>query len=219
MPGWQKAVTLACNLLTLLAFAAVFVIVVGALCATAPTRLLLQAGGAGGLCDAMENGISTMTGSGQGNIQVGEPSGPSVKVGNTCYAAATGPASIANLSISCFGQANAPEASAIAYAESGGNALSASRTDVCATDGSAVSFGLFQINISAHKIGSLNCPAAFNQMFTASTKSTCRVVNQSLYQQCVQAAKDAATNIQVACQISGNGSSWSAWGANLKCGF
>ncbi len=134
-----------------------------------------------------------------------------------CSPALSGVASVASLAGTCFGS-NAYQASSIAFAESGGDPSRSSGVDKCQPGGEAVSWGLFQINISAHKIGNLDCPAAFDKMYTGSNHS-CKIVNQSLYNQCVQVATNAQANIQLACQISGNGSNWSAWGANQKCGF
>jgi hypothetical protein len=109
-------------------------------------------------------------------------------------------------------------ASGIVRAESGGNPFAASVTDKC-QDGKSFSYGLFQINLTVHDIGGLNCPAAFSGRNYA-----CRVVNQTLYDQCVQAATNPNTNVQKACQIfqerlqSGR-VGWSAWGANSVCRF
>jgi hypothetical protein len=173
-------------------------------------------GGAGyeSICESMEGFTSATFGSGgnaSGQTAVGNGSGK-------CSPVLSGPASVENLQTTCFGY-NAPYASSIANAESGGNTFSASRSDICTKDGSVVSWGLFQINISAHKIGNLDCPKAFNQMFTAQTKNTCYVVNRDLYNSCVQAAKNPDLNIAEACRISGNGQRWTAWGANRTCGF
>lgn len=134
-----------------------------------------------------------------------------------CAPLFSGDASVNNLTNSCFGS-NAIKASAIAGAESGGIPTSESRTDRCTLDNRPVSIGLFQINISVRSINGLDCKRAFSHPFDAQHKD-CRVVNEGLYYQCVQAAKNSAVNINLACQISGNGANWSAWGANKKCGF
>ena len=137
--------------------------------------------------------------------------------GAACSPLTSGPASLEALSTSCFGP-NAAKASGIARQESGGNPAIASRSDVCQPGGESVSWGLFQINISANKIGGLNCPAAFSDPYTGSDKQ-CTVVNRALYDQCVAAAKDPAQNIQTACRMSGGGANWGPWGANRICKF
>jgi hypothetical protein len=103
--------------------------------------------------------------------------------------------------------------------ESNGNQLSESGVDKC-NDGSPVSIGLFQINVSANSIGGLNCPSAFSNAYTGSNPN-CTITNQPLYNQCVSAAMNAATNIQKACQLSGNGANFNVWGPATKsaCGL
>lgn len=140
---------------------------------------------------------------------------------------AANPCSVQNLEQTCFGD-NAEKASAICNVESGGNPFVASGVDICQPSGPPVSWGLFQINISAHDMTSptgqaLNCappprPAAFTSTYTASNKS-CSIDDQDLFNQCRAAATNAELNIQKACQISSNGQNWSAWGANSKCKF
>ena len=129
-----------------------------------------------------------------------------------CEPVQSGPCSEASLGSTCFGS-NAYQASSICNAESGGGAGVSSRTDITA-DGRPFSVGLFQINLTVHDIGGLNCPSAFSGRNKNAT-----VTNEGLYKQCVQAAQDPSTNIAKACTIGRNGSSWSAWGANSKCGF
>ncbi|HVY67602.1 MAG TPA: hypothetical protein VHA30_01750, partial [Patescibacteria group bacterium] len=145
--------------------------------------------------------------------------------GGTCKAASSGIISPANLQGTCFGN-NAQQASMIANKESGGNPTIASGTDICHDQNGnvvmlngkpvSVSWGLFQINLTAHPIGNLNCPSAFSAMYT-SKNHVCVVTNPTRYQQCVAAATNASTNIQTACQLSNNGQNWSQW-AN-ECGF
>ncbi len=131
-----------------------------------------------------------------------------------CVAPDTGPCSLAQLGNSCLG-GNAAMAAAICNEESGANTYA--QGDQCA-DGNHVSIGLFQINISAARITNangqvLNCPAAFNHSFTSADVSnpTCQVVNQALYQQCVQAMMDPATNLANTCADSSNGNNWQYW--------
>lgn len=125
---------------------------------------------------------------------------------------------------SYFGD-NAEKASAICNCESvGGNPSIGSGSDKCQPGGEVVSWGLFQVNISAHdldsnKYGHLECTKAFDDVYEGSDK-TCSVIDSDLYNKCVEAAKDPETNIKKAVQISKSGTSWSAWGCNSNyCKF
>jgi hypothetical protein len=132
-----------------------------------------------------------------------------------CEPVQSGPCSEASLASTCLGS-SAYQASSICNKESGGGAGSMSGSDKCQT-GESFSVGLFQINLTVHNIGGLDCPSAFSAKNYA-----CTVSNQALYNQCVQAAQDPTTNIAKACEIGKNGSSWNAWGANKGkngCGF
>lgn len=134
-----------------------------------------------------------------------------------CEEIKTGPCSSENLAATCFGS-NASQASKICNVESHGDPTIGSGVDKCA-DGNSASWGLFQINITANKIGGLNCPSAFSGGAYTSKNHSCRVSDQSLFNQCVAAAKDPSTNIATACRIGNNGAKWGQWGANSKCGF
>jgi hypothetical protein len=162
-------------------------------------------------------GLSAVTSTSFG---VGNPSGTTApgQPGPRCQPPSAGPCSSAQLQGSCFGS-NAQTAGGVCNVESNGNAAAKSGTDKC-NDGSPVSIGLFQINISANTIGGLNCPSAFSNAFTGSNPH-CTITNQSLYQQCVAAAMDASTNIQKACQLSGNGANFAQWGPATRqaCGL
>jgi hypothetical protein len=128
------------------------------------------------------------------------------------------PCSPQSLASTCFGGSSVNTWSAICQAESNGSVTVSSGTDRC-TDAARtpVSFGLFQINISANSIGGLNCPKAFDKPFTGSDKN-CRVVNQELYNQCVAAAKNAQNNIATACRLaSPNATNTGPWGAARRC--
>lgn len=156
---------------------------------------------------------------GQGNDTIHScTSQLTVGSGGQCQPPASGPCSAASLQGTCFGS-NAQTAGGVCMIESAGNPMAQSGTDKCA-DGSPVSIGLFQINISANTISGLNCPSAFDHAFSGS-HPTCNVTNRALYQQCLSAAQSASDNIAKACQLSGNGTSWSLWGpATLqKCGL
>jgi hypothetical protein len=139
-----------------------------------------------------------------------------------CQALSSGPCSPANLT-STFG-AKATEASSICNGESEGNATISSGVDHCKGNGTddAVSIGLFQINLSVHKVAGLNCPSAFNTQYTAQiakNKSLCWVTNRPLYEQCVAAAKNPIKNIAVAKSVYSDASnSWRPWGANKRSG-
>jgi hypothetical protein len=171
------------------------------------------------------NGIGGSS-DGGGVVPVGGTGTPGSGSGQ-CTPVTSGPGSVANLSQTCFG-ANATKASSIANIESRGSTDIGSGSDVC-RDGNSVSWGLFQINISANTIAGLNCPRAFNKPFTSieaalpKAQRNCFVLDtveaKKLYADCVAAAKDVNNNIQKACEISKNGQKWGAWGANRKCKF
>lgn len=155
----------------------------------------------------------------------GSPSGSTGSpASGTCSPLTSGIASVANLSTTCFGS-NAPTASIIAAHESGGNPAIASGVDICRDQNgnkvkvngkdASVSWGLFQINLTAHAIGSLNCPKAFDKMYTAQNHQ-CQVLDVSLYSQCVAAATTASINIQTSCAMSKNGTSWGPWLADIR---
>ncbi len=136
----------------------------------------------------------------------------------TCSPAQSGDCSVANLQNTCFGS-NAEQASSICMGESGGNATIPSGTDKCANGGDSVSIGLFQINLTNHQVGGLNCPSAFSGGAYTAQNHNCKVENRDLYNQCVAAAGNPANNINAACAIGSNGAHWGQWGANGKCGF
>jgi len=134
----------------------------------------------------------------------------------TCSAVQSGDCSVANLQNTCFGS-NATQASSICKAESNGTAVP-SGTDKC-SDGNSASMGLFQINLTNHNVGGLNCPSAFSGGAYTASNHNCTVTNKPLYDECVTAAKNSANNIAAACAISNNGANWGQWGANKTCGF
>ncbi len=213
---WQKVVTIFANVAPFL-YAAVIVVLIAIAGCNSPVGKIagsynfsyMGMAGYGEVCEALES-----AGSGLG-VSGGTGEAVPTIPGGVCSVAASGPASVDSLASTCFG-ANAGKASAIAVAESGGNPVSMSRVDKCGND--SVSVGLFQINLTAHRVAGLNCPSAFNRRYDG-PGSACQVINRSLYDACVAAAKLPENNIQEACRISGNGQSWSAWGANRRCGF
>ena len=180
--------------------------------------------------------ISSSIGLSNSSLSLKNPSTNLTTSGGACVAPPSGDASAAYMSGTCFGSSNAYTASIVAAHESGGNPTIPSGVDICKDANgnnvtingvpAAVSFGLFQINITSHKIGSLNCPAAFSYPSNVTVKEydannhQCSVVDPILYNNCVQAAEDPAQNVQAACLISQNGSNWNAWKADiLACGI
>lgn len=145
---------------------------------------------------------------------------------NTCTPAPSGPCSVSQLQQSCMGS-NAAAASEICKAESSG--IPSNGGDL-STSGKPVSIGLFQINLTQHAIGSLNCPAAFDHAWhapgvcgkgTGCGPSTIKTdpASQALYSQCVAAAENQNTNISMACSISNQGTNWSQWTTGASCGL
>jgi hypothetical protein len=161
--------------------------------------------------DALKGGL---TGQG-GTSSPTTPGGGAGTGSGKCEPVASGPCSEASLAGTCFGS-NTYQASSICNKESGGGSGALSVSDKCKT-GESFSVGLFQINLTVHKVGGLDCPSAFSAKNYA-----CTVANQALYNQCVQAAQDPATNISAACVVGNNGSNWSPWSTNNGangCGF
>ncbi|MFH1838173.1 MAG: pilin [Candidatus Kuenenbacteria bacterium] len=142
--------------------------------------------------------------------------------GTQCEPLTSGPCSVKELSKTCFnnfGVEIVRQAAGICKIESGGRSIP-STTDKCESENKrVVSFGLFQINISAHKINGLNCPSAFNHPFEAKRKD-CYVLagKTELYNQCRDATLNNTININKACEIYAS-SKWKPWGANRICQF
>ncbi len=182
----------------------------------------------------LENSNSTLTsadytgrcvdGSGQVADPAAIPPAPSQSANGGCSAAFLG-------SQGGWNAADAATFSCITRSENGScNPNSPSGTDVIYTNGvkQSVSYGLFQVNISANGLGkypacvqaaqnagfsggSLDCTKAFSGgAYTGSNHST-QVANQTLYQQCVSAATNVACNLQAADQIAIN-QGITAWG-------
>jgi hypothetical protein len=150
-------------------------------------------------------------------------SGSGFGPGSECQPPSYGPCSTSSLVAyggSCFSDPDL--AAGVCSVESGGKQDEMSGTDKAYdVDGSTlvpVSIGLFQINISANPIGGLNCPSAFNHPFTT-PRNPPTILNRDLYNQCVAAAKNMKTNIQEACNLSGNGTNFGLWGpaTRQKC--
>lgn len=134
--------------------------------------------------------------------------------------------------LSIFGT-RANDMSCICKHESSGNPSVGSNTGNVdgggkTADGHSIAWGLFQINITVHKVQctnpnvSLNCPAAFSNA-SSYTKKT--VVNKALYDQCVAAVQNASCNMQMAkklldARISSQPSNpYGDWVARNKCGL
>lgn len=126
--------------------------------------------------------------------------------GGSCTPTQQGDCAVNNLAGICFGNL-AAEASQICLGESGGNAARGSGDDLT-KDGRSFSWGLFQINLKSHTLGSLDCPKAFN-------KSANTIIDEDLYSKCVAAAKDPATNVRKACEIRAAAGNWSRDWTNI----
>ncbi len=129
---------------------------------------------------------------------------------------------------------NSENASKISQAESGGNIAIASGVHMCQA-GQPSSVGQIQTHLNANgkKVDASCDPAQIFQINGGGTqgaclertgsgvckKYDCTVTNQPLFDSCMTKLQDPATNVRVACQLSGNppGSRWSAWGANSIC--
>lgn len=145
------------------------------------------------------------------------------------------PASINNLSKTCFGKYGdtvVRQASIVASSESNGkpdipvgtNSCPGNKTSRC-TGGEAPAWGLFQINISVHEVAGLKCPKAFADSRGWACSRGCTVINKPLYNQCAAAAIIASNNIAAACKIYEDaGKNFGPWGNSgnehgKKCGF
>ena len=161
---------------------------------------------------AITNIPGQTTGGGSGGGSVG---------GGNCLVQNSGACAVSNFSV--FGTA-AQTASRVCFGESGGNASLPSTVDKLG-DGTPYSFGLFQINISAHRLNGLDCPSAFSKQ--SCTVSSCGpgtgvvVRNPALYNQCRAAALNPRINIAKAHEIYLDAHArWSRdWGAAKKCGI
>ncbi len=144
--------------------------------------------------NAAGGGVGTVTGT------PGVPSTPSQNARGDCSATALQ---------GTFGSNAAAMSCVTTYEDSSCNTGLPSGTDIGA-DGNSVSFGLFQVNISANNLsqfpactaaagtGSLNCTQAFSGgAYTGSNHNT-RVSDAGLYAQCKRAITSASCNEQAA---------------------
>jgi hypothetical protein len=158
--------------------------------------------------------------------QFGPDSGPGTL--GQCVIATTGPCSVEALQRAGFGRL-AQDAARIVGQESGCNPNAESRTDTT-TDGRTFSVGTWQINLAVHPLRctsstgqsiNLNCPSAFqrtNQRNRFRVRMY-QVVNESLYSQCVQAAKDPHCNNQIAARLANASGDMGDWACSAKkCG-
>jgi hypothetical protein len=139
--------------------------------------------------------------------------GQPIVEGGTCSVPSSGACAPANLT--AFGDA-ASQAGQVCFGESSGVAGAESGTDRM-PDGRAVSYGLFQINISANRVNGLNCPSAFDKAYTSKVHDV-HVTNEALFSQCKEAAKNPAINIADAAALYQR-YGWRIWGAAHRCGL
>jgi len=164
-------------------------------------------------------------GAGGGGTPVSRPAGGS------CRVASSGACSVQSLSKTCFA-GRAEEASRICNLESaGGNPAIKSGSDrLNGGSGPSYSVGLWQINLTVHKVGGLDCPSAFTMTCGAGNGSlvgpnkpgACRSQikpgMERLYEQCVSAAQNAAQNTEVACRLYGSSATFQPWSYSAnKC--
>jgi len=123
------------------------------------------------------------------------------------------------------------QASRICAAESGGSETLGSGMDVCDKEttgdksGPTVSWGLFQINLSAHsplgkdaQNNSIICAdKALFPLYT-SKNHWCAIPKVNNYTACMEAAKTGQKNVEKAYMIY-KSAGWGQWGANCKCNF
>lgn len=159
-----------------------------------------------------------------GNFSEGSGSGSL----GSCQVADSGPCSESSLRANGFGDL-AGAAAQIAGAESGCNPNAESRTDTT-SDGRTYSVGTWQINLAAHPIQctnsqnqtvNLNCPSAFEPTGTRNRYNVRvqRVTNESLYQACVDAARDPDCNNQIAARLARNSGDMGDWACSARrCG-
>lgn len=135
---------------------------------------------------------------------VGSVGGPKC----TPPASSSNPCSVAKMEQSCFAN-RALDASMVCMMESaGGNFTAESGSDKLNNGaGPSYSVGLWQINLTIHKLKQgnevLDCPKAFSGKCTGSKTGACaqRVTDPALYARCVAAAKNPAINTAAACSL------------------
>lgn len=160
----------------------------------------------------------------------GAPTGGATGGAGQCTVPITGPCTVAALQSTCFGAKGgqvANQAAQICGAESRGNPQNESGSDRLA-GGEPYSIGLFQINITnsfAPRVNGKLCKDAFTgpcqnsggyNNVQSNGRCAVRVKDRALYTACVAAAKNAATNIAVACTLhDGDWGRWSTAGPTV----
>jgi hypothetical protein len=159
-----------------------------------------------------------------GTGHVGDPGvggiGGGVATGDgTCTPMTTGKCRVDNL-IPTFGQ-YAEKMSAICNVESRGKVGAESGSDLCQHTGPPFSFGLFQVNLTVHDLGGLDCMYQHDPNIRALTARNyaCTVGNQDMYDRCVAAAKNPEINISYAKVLLNSRLGFNHWGANSICHF
>lgn len=132
-----------------------------------------------------------------------------------CRVVTSGPCAVSRMS--AFG-AQAENASRVCVGESSNGVNLVSGVDLALPSRTPVSYGLFQINLTAHRIDNLNCPRAFSAVYSADNHNV-RIINPALFEQCKRAALDSTTNIRNALRIYNQRNSWRPWGAAHRCGI
>ena len=151
------------------------------------------------------------------DTSIDRPAGGGTGRGGSCLVPSNGPCSIATLQQTCFGS-RAEGASRICNLESaGGNSAAKSRSDrLNGGSGPSYSVGLWQINLTVHKVAGLNCPSAFTapcgpkgSLVGPSKPGACysqiKPGMERLYHECVAAAQVASENSKVACKLYDEG--------------
>jgi hypothetical protein len=150
--------------------------------------------------------------------QFGENSGPG-ELGS-CEVAESGPCSVSSLRDAGFGDL-AGQAAQIAGGESGCNPNAESRTDTT-TDGRTYSVGTWQINLTVHDLNcngqNLDCPSAFSAAGTRNQYNVkeYNVVNEGLYNQCVELAKNPECNNAKAAELAQNSGDMGDWACTAR---
>jgi hypothetical protein len=151
------------------------------------------------------------------------PAGVNAQAG-TCEAPPSGPCSAEALRNQGFGNL-ADAAAQISSAESGCNTRAESGTDRT-EDGRTYSFGVWQINIAAHRMScngqTLDCPSAFVDTGRRNQYNIRiqRVVNEPLYQACRAAALNPDCNSQTAARLATASGDMGDWACSaVKCGI
>ena len=171
-------------------------------------------------------GLSNANASGGGGVAGGTSATPATGTSGTPPAQNSNNSCSATALAPVFGSQAAEMSCVTKYEDGSCNPSAPSGTDKGA-DGNSVSYGLFQVNISANNLSSypaceaavsnqpLNCTQAFSGgAYTASNHQT-RVSNQGLYNTCVTAASNPACNEQAAQTIL-NKQGIGAWGTNAQ---